>query len=148
MHNIKTIEHKRKTFSPKSTIGEVFIENKHFCYSLEDVVRNAGKKIYGKTAIPDMEYYVDVTYSPKYKRDMIILYNAENHTVTDGMVSWSGIRVHGGNKPEDTEGCVLVAYNRYDDFIYKRADRELVKIVKRWIKQGYKIFWRITNEEV
>jgi len=144
----KTIIHKRKTFSPRATLGEVFIEDKHFCYTLEDIVRKAGEKTYGKTAIPDMEYYVDITYSPKYKRDMIILYNAENYTVTDGVATWSGIRVHGGNNVEDTLGCVLVGYNKYKETIYKRADRELVKIVKKWINRGYKVNWRITNEEI
>lgn len=52
------------------TIGRLYINNKYFCDTLEDKVRNLKKepKIYGKTAIPEGEYEIDMnTISPKFK---------------------------------------------------------------------------------
>ena len=50
----KTMEIKvlRKEFSSESTIGELYINEEFHCYTLEDIDRSDGPKIYGKTAIP------------------------------------------------------------------------------------------------
>ena len=46
----------RKWATEVSTIGELSIDGKWECYVLEDVVRPAGVKIAGKTAIPAGTY--------------------------------------------------------------------------------------------
>lgn len=95
------------------TLGYLMVDGKEFCKTLEDAVRD--RKIKEQTCIPYGEYKVKMTYSPKYKKDMPLIYNDEK---TQGVVSkngdsWAGIRIHGGNSNLDTEGCLLVAKNQY-----------------------------------
>lgn len=85
------------------TIGELLIDGKHECWTLEDVVRADGVKIAGETAIPAGVYAVDITYSPRFKRDLPLLIGVENFV---------GIRIHPGNTASDTEGCILVGQGR------------------------------------
>jgi hypothetical protein len=56
----------RKSFTDKSTIGKLYINDVYECMVLEDVVRDS--KIPGETAIPYGEYEVKITYSPRFKR--------------------------------------------------------------------------------
>lgn len=51
--------------------------------------------------LPDGTYRVKVTYSPKFKRDVPIVYNAE-------VPESRGIRIHEGNIVQNTKGCILV----------------------------------------
>lgn len=50
--------------------------------------------------IPDGTYMVSVTYSPRFKKMMPLIGNVPGR---------SGIRIHGGTKPEHSTGCVLVS---------------------------------------
>lgn len=92
----------------ETTLGKLKVNGDFECHTLEDEVRvddpitqdvNEGKKIYGKTAIPAGRYRVDITWSPKFKKYMIIILDVPDYT---------GIRMHSGNDAEDTLGCVLV----------------------------------------
>lgn len=83
----------------QSTPGKLFVDGKFECHTLEDVVRPAGAKVYGKTAIPAGSYAVLLTESPRFKRVLPYLANVPN---------FEGIRIHPGNKAEDTDGCILV----------------------------------------
>lgn len=51
--------------------------------------------------LPDGTYHVKVTYSPKFKRDVPIVYN-------DNVPESRGIRIHEGNIVQNTKGCILV----------------------------------------
>lgn len=82
-----------------ATIGELLINDKHLCDTLEDRVRPEGEKVYGKTAIPEGKYEVELTYSPRFKKILPEILNVPN---------FSGIRIHTGNSSKDTEGCILV----------------------------------------
>ena len=84
------------------TIGKLYIDGSYLCDTLEDEVRPPGIKIYGKTAIPDGTYKVEMTESPKFNRVMPILINVPN---------FEGVRIHPGNSATDTEGCILVGKN-------------------------------------
>lgn len=79
------------------TIGQLFINERYFCNTLEDSVREM--KIAGETAIPYGRYEVEVSYSPKFKRPLPLLLNVPN---------FEGIRIHSGNTAKDTAGCILV----------------------------------------
>jgi hypothetical protein len=88
----------RKYFSHSNTIGELFINDKWECFTLEDTVRE-GEKIPGKTAIPKGKYAVVIDMSVRFKRLM-------PHVLD--VPGFSGIRIHSGNTDADTEGCILV----------------------------------------
>lgn len=82
-----------------ATIGELLINDKYLCDTLEDRVRPEGEKVYGKTAIPEGTYEVKLTHSPRFKKILPEILNVPN---------FSGIRIHTGNSSKDTEGCILV----------------------------------------
>src|SRR5574343_476578 len=97
---------RRKWFSDRSTIGELHIDGEFFCYTLEDAERM--EKIAGETAIPPGEYEVRMTYSPRFKQAMPVLLDVPN---------FEGVRIHWGNTPDDTEGCLLLGTSRGVDFV-------------------------------
>ena len=79
------------------TIGQLFINERYICNTLEDSVREM--KVAGETAIPYGKDEVEVSYSPKFKRQLPLLLNVPN---------FEGVRIHRGNTDKDTAGCILV----------------------------------------
>lgn len=102
------------------TLGQLLVNGEHFCHVLEDTLRPRGVKVAGVTAIPAGLYRVTLEKSPKFKRIMPTI---------KGVPNFEGVRIHGGNRPEDTEGCPLVAFNRSGLVIHGAAEKALaVKI--------------------
>lgn len=93
------------------TIGKLYIkvngEYIYVCDTLEDAVRDLGEegegKIYGQTAIPAGEYRMIISYSPRFGKDLPLLLDVPHFMY---------IRIHTGNTKDDTEGCILVGYNK------------------------------------
>lgn len=95
------------------TIGRLFINNEYFCDTLEDTDRGLkdtmqvneilAKKVKAQTAIPTGKYDVILTFSPRFKRVLPLLLNVPGYQY---------IRVHNGNRPDSTEGCLLVGENK------------------------------------
>ena len=86
------------------TMGRLEIDGEHFCDTLEPTWRDLGPgrpgpKIARRTAIPDGRYPVVVTWSPKFKKWLPLLLHVPQ---------FEGIRIHAGNTPDDTVGCILV----------------------------------------
>jgi hypothetical protein len=100
------IEIIRNKSSLKSTIGKMSINGIFQCYTLEDVTRE--QKIVGVTAIPAGDYKVIINLSNRFQRLLPLVLNVPG---------FSGIRIHPGNKAEDTEGCILVGTTAGEDFI-------------------------------
>jgi hypothetical protein len=102
------LELTRKIFTANSTIGELTINGSFECYILEDVDRGliqtmplhelAAIKVHGKTAIPYGRYEIINSYSNRFKKLLPLLLEVPGY---------DGIRIHAGNFPDDTEGCLL-----------------------------------------
>lgn len=98
---------KRRPTFIESTIGELSTDepDAYHCYSLEDMVRPNGEKVYGKTAIPAGRYRVIINRSNRFSQ-------LRGHDVFLPLLldvpGFEGVRIHAGNRPQDTEGCILV----------------------------------------
>ena len=99
----------RNTFTEKSTIGELYIDGKFYCYTLEDRVRGPKEpKVYGETAIPAGTYGVIVNHSVRFNQRMMLYLNVPG---------FDGVRLHAGNSDRDSTGCTLVGLTKSKDFI-------------------------------
>lgn len=101
----------RESFTDKATEGKLFVNGTFECYTLEDTDRKleeGNKKVYGETAIPRESYSLTISYSPRFKKPLVEVLDVDGFT---------GVRIHPGNKAEDTEGCILVGSDnvRVDD---------------------------------
>lgn len=89
-----------------TSIGRLSVDGVHECFTLEDITRPPGaKKIPGKTAIPLGFYKVIINKSERFSK--LAGREVQMPLLLD-VPGFSGIRIHTGNKPEDTEGCILV----------------------------------------
>lgn len=87
------------------TLGVLVVDGKEMCDTMEPTWRDLKKerKVKGCTAIPEGRYPVVITLSPKFGKWLPLLLNVP---------FFEGIRIHAGNLPADTEGCILVGeYN-------------------------------------
>jgi len=129
----------RKEFTDLSTIGDLSINGVFECFTLEDKVRDfkadGSGKVYGKTAIPKGNYEVVLTYSNRFKQVMPLLLNVPY---------FEGIRIHPGNKNEDTHGCLLVGNDKSKDLISnsKVAYQKLLARIKA-VSKFEKVFIEI-----
>ena len=102
-----------------SPLGEgqgVRLEASYFCDTLEPTWRDyagGARKVKGCSAIPEGRYAVVITWSPKFNEWLpLLLGDAEFRRC------WSGIRIHAGNTPGDTAGCILVGENKAVGKVY------------------------------
>ncbi len=101
-----------RTYEELHTDGELYVNGEKIGETLEDVGRPHGVKIPLETCIPEGVYQADITYSPSFKRNMVVLFNVKSDHSVDRLGSrFTGIRVHGGNSTDHTAGCVIVAKN-------------------------------------
>jgi hypothetical protein len=73
----------------RCTFGRLSIDAQFECYTLERP----------EVQIPAGTYSVEVTFSPRFQRFLPLL---------DSVPGRTDIRIHMGNCPKDTEGCILV----------------------------------------
>lgn len=79
-------------------LGKLFLNGQLVCYTLENSV----------CAIPAGLYTVENGKSPRFKRELPLLYNGN-------VPACRGIRIHRGNSEKDSLGCVLVGMSRNTD---------------------------------
>jgi len=122
----------RETLTTGETLGSLYIDDKFYAYTLEDVVRE--RKIFADTCIPYGLYTVEVTQSAKFGKRLPLIYNRPNLSVTSisGDV-WNGVRMHGGNTQLDTEGCILVAKTKHLNENSSWYDKTK-HMIKNWIQ--------------
>jgi hypothetical protein len=108
------LELQRKWFTEQSTIGELYIEGVRQCFVLEDRFRLPwDAKVYGRTCIPCGTFPVAITHSPRFGIEMPLLLNVPG---------FSGVRIHTGNSPADTEGCLLPGLERDADRVLQSRE--------------------------
>jgi len=99
----------RVRLSDTTTQGEMLVDGKWECFTLEDRRRNEWEpKIDGKTAIPEGEYVVVLDHSYRFNRIMPHILDVPE---------FEGIRIHPGNTESDTSGCILVGLSRAPDYV-------------------------------
>ena len=88
------------------TLGALYVDRHHYAHTCEDrdrYLEAGGMKQAEITAIPRGYYRVTVTFSNRFKKDLPLVCDVPQ---------FSGIRIHGGNSHEDTEGCILIGQER------------------------------------
>lgn len=94
----------REVRTDNAILGRLYHNGGFVCYTLENRAK----------AIPAGQYTVENSKSPKFKRELPLVYN--DSTVKPKR----GIRLHAGNTWKDSSGCVLVGMGQN----YARPDAE------------------------
>lgn len=107
----------RLSYSAHGTFGVLTVNGEHPIYTLEET----------ELQIPAGTYPVEITYSPKFKRRLPLLIVPHR----------SAIRIHEGNWPRDSSGCLLIGMNRSDTMLtHSRAAVDfLVPLIQRAIDE-------------
>lgn len=90
-----------------AVLGRLYLNGQMICYTLE----NAAK------AIPAGLYNVQNSQSPKFKRELPLIWNAK-------VPEKRGIRIHVGNTVASSSGCVLVGMGRNGDRLTESTPAE------------------------
>lgn len=99
---------KRMYMTSECTIGSIYIDNKFYGFTLEDIFHST--KQYGKTRIPNGEYKI------KHKKVLTNLTKKYRHKFKwfkwhlelQNVPNYSAVYIHIGNTARDTRGCMLV----------------------------------------
>lgn len=139
----------RPKINPKAdtTISELYIDGKLFCYVLEDKDRGLSKsdplshivsvKVPAQTAIPYGTYEVVINFSNRFQKYLPQLLDVPG---------FSGIRIHPGNNKDHTEGCLLLGTSVSGNTILesRKAMSAFMKVLESRIKKE-KITCTITS---
>ncbi len=138
----------RKYRSNNYCIDKLYINGKYFSDALEDPDRGLTDsmsleeikkiKIKGNTCIPYGTYNVTITYSPRFKKNLPLINNVKG---------FDGIRIHSGNTPQDTEGCLLLGLNKVKGRVVdsKVTVNKFIDIVQEALNKGEKVTITITK---
>ena len=147
----------RDIFTLRNTMGYMLFNGKddflgRRVYVLEDVARPQGVKIQGETAVWEGDYWLTITYSGRFKRDMPLIYNDEKTLACiSGDKRFDGVRQHIGNTDADTEACQLLGFVRNKTGVYESTNcfniylPFLKDVIKNQIDKKVKLI--ITNKQ-
>jgi Family of unknown function (DUF5675) len=88
----------RNPSSNGCTFGTLTLNGQKYCYTLERP----------EVQIPTGTYNIEITFSPRFQRMLPLL---------DSVPGRTDIRIHAGNWPRDTEGCILVGLGIGDSML-------------------------------
>ena len=115
---------KGEAFTP----GRMYVNGLHFGYTCEDEDRfletvGIKEKVHGRTAISRGTFPLEVTFSNRFQREL---------PYVAGVLGFEGIRIHGGNRAEDSLGCILLGQVRTATGIAQCANtvNRLVAMIK------------------
>ena len=133
----------RKYYKTRYTLGRLYVNNSFFSDTLEPPSKHLTERCSTATiqkakgegfrAIPTGRYRILITRSRRFGRWLPLLLNVKG---------FEGIRIHAGNKPEDTRGCILLGFNRRKGYVLDstRCVLTLVKMMTEAIAKGEKVF--------
>jgi hypothetical protein len=109
----------RQSESAISTMGELFVDGKHNCWTLE--------RPPGPIRIPAGHYPITLYPSPHFGRIMPLLNDIPER---------SSIEIHWGNVPGASEGCILIGKQKGEDTIFftRAAFDELFPLIQNAIE--------------
>ena len=140
-----TVKLRRKYNKSTYCISHLYIgeEETYFCDAIEDVVRdinhngtfdNGEAKVYGETAIPCGRYYVTF-----HKTSLDIGSKARDGVIpyVHDVPFFKHIRIHPGVDEKNSEGCILLGYNKFPGKIVDSVECCL----SFYKKMRYRPFW-------
>lgn len=108
----------RKIKTANSTIGDFIVNGTFFSFCLEPTDRGLTSdmsldqikaiKVQDKTCIPTGRYQVTKYFSPKHNAFVSLLLHVPG---------FDFVEIHAGNYPKDTDGCTLLGYQMFADFV-------------------------------
>lgn len=112
----------RNEVNPCCTISNVQVFNKHALYGLEPPLKKyKANKPY---AIPDGIYDLKYTWSHRLQKNTWQIMNVPG---------FEGVRIHAGNKPIDTKGCLLLGCHAEVNTNEIENSREAVRLFESWL---------------
>lgn len=123
---VMLLQVQRRWFSPRSSIGRLYVNGLYHSFTLEDADRELqGQsvlkwKVKNQTAIPRGRYPVIVNRSNRFSA---LATKRAGHPVDVflplllNVSGFDGVRIHPGNGPQHTEGCILVGNTRAVDWV-------------------------------
>lgn len=135
----------RKHFKPLYTIGRLYADMRYLCDTMEPSTHGLRNKAwtrpkikkakaeYGSVAIPPGRYRLLMTRSPRFGRWLPLL---------AGVQGFSGIRIHAGNKPADTRGCILPGFNKRKGYVLQSTTcmNEIMSLIQSALDKGKPVF--------
>lgn len=139
--NLKLV---RTYLGPKYTIGHLYINDKYFCDTIEDIDRGLNKsmpineilrlKVKHKTAIPTGIYTIAMgVKSPKYSTKQKYKFTEGRMPRLLSVPGFDGILIHPGTTQNDSSGCLIVGQNK-----------EVGKVINSYAT--FTTLWAILNE--
>jgi hypothetical protein len=101
----------RDSKTDKAILGHIVLDDTLICYTCEN----------REKAIPVGLYSLQNSKSPKFKRELPLLYNAT-------VPAKRGIRIHVGNTVASSSGCILVGMGR--NYVKPNAEPSLLESTK------------------
>lgn len=114
-------------------IGSLYINGKYFCDTIEDTDRGLDdsmtlkeilkRKIKGLTAIPVGVYGIIMNaISPKFSKKQQYQFCKGKLPRLINVKGFDGVLIHIGNTAKDSEGCILVGYNKIKGQVTNSTD--------------------------
>ena len=123
------------------TMGCMEADGEYICDTLEPAWRDVGPgrpgvKIPGRTAIPEGRYPAVITWSPRFRAWLPLLLHVP---------MFEGIRIHAGNTPDDTAGCILPGVSRSPGRVSESAAavQRIKNLIVRAKQRGEGVWIRI-----
>ena len=147
----------RKYKKANYTIGEILIDNKFFCSTIEDTDRGLKDsmsiaeikriKIQNKTAIPTGTYKITLdVISPKFSKKSYYMNFCKGRVPRLlNVKGFEGILIHRGATEKNSAGCLIVGYNTIKGQLTnsQKAFEGLYKILKEHKDKGEELFIEI-----